>query len=153
MQNKNFSGDGKEFTKVFLASEKSKVMYTDNSLEFDKSREDISWNLRTSTSHRSETNDIAERAIRKVKEGTSAVLLQSDLDEKWGLILRNTIDICEKSKTSWHIGRLHRKRVSQIHWKVQYHSDQNDYRYISFVFELIKIVIFEIWYGTIFWIN
>ena len=36
----------------------------------------------TSTSHRSETNGIAERAVRRVKEGTSAVLLQSGLDEK-----------------------------------------------------------------------
>ena len=30
----------------------------------------------TSTPHRSETNGIAERAVRRVKEGTSAVLLQ-----------------------------------------------------------------------------
>ena len=37
----------------------------------------------TSTPHHSETIGIAERAIRRVKEGTSAVLLQSGLDEKW----------------------------------------------------------------------
>ena len=34
-----------------------------------------------STPHRSETNGIAERAVRRIKEGTSAVLLQSGLDE------------------------------------------------------------------------
>ena len=28
-----------------------------------------------------ETNDISERAVRRMKEGTSAVLLQSGLDE------------------------------------------------------------------------
>ena len=33
--------------------------------------------------HRSETNGIAERAVRRVKEGTYAVLLQSGLDDKW----------------------------------------------------------------------
>ena len=31
----------------------------------------------------SETNGIAERAVRKVKESTSAALLQSGLNEKW----------------------------------------------------------------------
>ena len=53
---------------------KPKVIYTDNSLEFGKACEDLSWNHCTSTAHRSETNWIAERAVRRVKEGTSAVL-------------------------------------------------------------------------------
>ena len=48
-----------------------------------KACEDLSWNHRTSTPHRSETNGIAERAVRRVKEGTSAVLVQSGVDEKW----------------------------------------------------------------------
>ena len=58
-----------------------KVIHTDNSLEFGKACEDLSWNHCTSTPYRSETNGIAERAVRRVKEGTSAVLLQSGLDE------------------------------------------------------------------------
>ena len=41
---------------------KPKVIYTDNSLEFGKACEDLSWNHCTSTPHRSETNGIAERA-------------------------------------------------------------------------------------------
>ena len=61
---------------------KPKVIYTDNSIEFGKACEDLSWNHCTSTPHRSETNGIAERAVRRVKEGTSAVLLQSGLDWK-----------------------------------------------------------------------
>ena len=54
-----------------------KVIYTDSSLEFGKTCEDLTWNHCMSTPHRSETNGIAERAVRRVKEGTSAVLLQS----------------------------------------------------------------------------
>ena len=68
----------------FLEPErKPKVIYTDNSLEFAKACEDLSWNHCTSTPHRSETNGIAERAVRRVKEGTSALLLQSGLNEIW----------------------------------------------------------------------
>ena len=62
---------------------KPKVIYKDNSLEFGKACEDLSWNHCTSTPHRSETNGTAERAVRRVKEGTSAVLLQSGLNESW----------------------------------------------------------------------
>ena len=53
---------------------KPKVIYIDNSLEFGKACEDLFWNYRTSTPHRSETKGLAERAVRRVKEGTSAVL-------------------------------------------------------------------------------
>ena len=62
---------------------KPKVIYTDNSFEFGKACEDLSWNHCTSTPHRSETNGIAERAVRRVKEGTSAELLQLCLNESW----------------------------------------------------------------------
>ena len=43
-------------------------------MEFGKACEVLSW---------SHTHGIAERAVGRVKEGTSAVLLQSGLDEKW----------------------------------------------------------------------
>ena len=72
---KNVSGNRKELAKVLGAR--------DSSLEFGKACEDLSWNHCTSTPHRSETNGIAERALRRVKEGTSAVLLQSGLNESW----------------------------------------------------------------------
>ena len=52
---------------------KPTVVHIDNSLEFGKACEDLFWNHCTSTPHRSETNWIAERAVRRVKEGTSAV--------------------------------------------------------------------------------
>ena len=92
--------------KFLEPTRKPKVIYTDNSLEFGKSSEDFSWNHRTSTPHRSETNGIAERAVRKVKEGTSAVLLQSGLDnELWAesmecyCYLRNIQDLLSDGKT------------------------------------------------------
>ena len=52
-------------------------------LELGNSCEESSWNHRTTTLYRSETSEIAERAVRRVEEGTSAMLLQSGLDEKW----------------------------------------------------------------------
>ena len=71
-------------TQKFLEpTRKPKVIYTDNSWEFGKSCEELSWNHCASTPHRSETNGIAERAVRRVKEGTSAVLLQSGLGNEW----------------------------------------------------------------------
>ena len=87
---------------------KPKVIYTDNSLEFCKACEDLSWNHCTSTPNRSETNGIAERAVRRVKEGTSAVLLQSGLDENWWAdsmechtYLRNMQDLLSDGKTPY----------------------------------------------------
>ena len=73
----------KSLIKFLEPTRKPKVIFTDNSLEFGKSCEELSWNHCTSTPHRSETNGIAESAVRRVKEGTSAVLSQSGLDEKW----------------------------------------------------------------------
>ena len=93
----------------FLEPERNpKVIYTDNSLEFGKACEDLSWNHCTSTPHRSETHGIAERALRKVKEGTHAVLLQSGLNESWWAdsmecytYLRNVTDLQSDEKTPY----------------------------------------------------
>ena len=87
---------------------KPKVICTHNSLEFGKACENVSWNPWTSTPHRSETNGIAERAVRRVKEGTSAVLLQSGLNENWWAesmecftYLRNVTDLLSDGKTPY----------------------------------------------------
>ena len=62
----------------------------------------------TSTPHRSEIHGIAEGAVRRVKEGTSALLLQSGLDEKWWAdsmecfsYLRNIQDLLSDGKTPY----------------------------------------------------
>ena len=67
----------KSFQKFLEPTRKPKVIYTDNSLNFGKACEELIWNHCTSTPHRSETNGIAERAVRRIEEGTFAVLLQS----------------------------------------------------------------------------
>ena len=108
---KHFQETQKSPIKFLEPNRKPKVIYTDNL-----------WR----TIHRSETNGIADRAVRRVKEGTSAVLLQSDLDEKWSAdsmecycFLRNIQDLLSDEKTpyesclgkplKWPIFRL-------VHW-------------------------------------
>ena len=98
----------KKIMKFREPTRKPKVSYTDNSLEFGKAFEELTWNHCTSTPHRSETNGIAERAVRRIKEGTSAVLLQSNLDGKWWADsmechcnLRNIQDLLSDGKTPY----------------------------------------------------
>ena len=107
VQKQNFSQETQRSLQQLLEPERTpKVIYNDNSLEFGKACEDLSWNHCTSTPHRSETNGIAERAVRRVKEGTSAVLLQPGLNESWWVdsmecytYLRNVTDLLSDGKT------------------------------------------------------
>ena len=99
----------REACKKFVEpNRKPKVIYTDNSLEFGKACDDLSWNHCTSTPRRSETNEVAERAVRRVKEGTSAVSLQSSLNESWWAdsmecytYLRNVTDLLSDGETPY----------------------------------------------------
>ena len=107
-KNKTSQETQRSWQKFLEPERKPKVIYTDNSLEFGKACEDLSWNHCTSTPHRSETNGIAERAVRRVKEGTSAVLLQSGLNESWWAdsmecytYLRNVTDLLSDGKTPY----------------------------------------------------
>ena len=87
---------------------KPKVIYTDNSMELGTACEELSWNHCTSTPNRSETDGISERSVSRVKEGTSAVLLQSGLHERWWAAsmecytdLRNVTDLSPDEKTPY----------------------------------------------------
>ena len=93
--------------KFLEPNRKPKVIYTDNYLEFGKSCEELSWKHCTSTPHRSETSGVAERAVRRVKEGTSAVLL----------ILWNVTPMCETSQIYYLMGRRPMKDVLGNHLK------------------------------------
>ena len=55
----------------------------DNSKDFVKACQDLQWNYDTGTPHRSETNDVAERAFRRVKEGPTVALAQRGLPDDW----------------------------------------------------------------------
>ena len=96
----------KSLMKFLEPRRKPEVIYTDCSMEFGKSCEELTWNHSTSTPHRTETHRIAERAVRRIKEGTSAVLLQSGLGNEWWArsmecccYLRNIQDLLSDGKT------------------------------------------------------
>ena len=96
----------RSFQKFSEPDRKPKVLYTGNFSEFCKACEDPSWNHCTSTPHRSETDGIAERAVRRVKKGTFAVSLQSSLNGSWWAdsmecctFLRNFTDLSSDGKT------------------------------------------------------
>ena len=104
--------------KFLEPNRKPKVIYTDNSLEIGIACEDLSRNHCTSTPHRSGTHGIAERAVRRVKEGTSAVLLQSGLDEKWWAGFHGMLHLSAKRSQIYYLmGRLHMKDVLENHLK------------------------------------
>ena len=68
-KNKTSQETQRSLQKFLEPERKPKVIHIDNSLEFGKACEDLSWNHCTSTPHRSEANGIVERAVRRVKEG------------------------------------------------------------------------------------
>ena len=120
-KNKTSQETQRSLQKFMEPERKPKVIYTDNSLEFGKACVDLSWNHCMSTPHRSETNGIAERAVRRVKGGTSAVLLQSDPNEStWAdsmechTYLRNVTDLLSDGKT------LYERRFGQPFLKTNF---------------------------------
>ena len=82
-KNKTSQETQRSLQKFLEPERKPKIIFSDNSFEFGKACEDLSWNHCTSAPHRSEANGVAERAVRRAKEGTSAVLLQSGLNDSW----------------------------------------------------------------------
>ena len=91
--------------KCLELSEKPNVIYTDNSLEFGKSFGDLSRDHRTSTHHRSETNGIAERAVRRKKKGRLLYCCNLAWTKNGWLILWKPVVICEMFKASYRMGK------------------------------------------------
>ena len=84
------------------------IFHTDNSLECGGACEDQVW-VRTSTPRCSETSGVAELAVRRVREGTSAILLKSGLGEIWlaDSFPWSVIVVSETFNTSFRTGKLH----------------------------------------------
>ena len=64
-----------------FCAQKPQRIYTDISKAFIKACQDSQLNHDTRGIRRSETNGVAERAVRRVKEGTAVALVQSGLTE------------------------------------------------------------------------
>ena len=130
-KNKTSQETQRSLQKFLEPERKPKVIYTDNSWEIGKACEDLSWNHCTSTPHRSETNGIVDRAVRRVKEGTSAVLLQSGLNEScWAdsmecyTYLRKVTDLLSDGKTPYErrFGQPFKGPIIPFGSLVEYHS-------------------------------
>ena len=78
--NKNCSGNAKVHTDFFGADKETQSHLHWQFLGIWQGLWRLSWKHCTSTPHRSETNGIVEKAVRRVKEGTCAVPLQSGAD-------------------------------------------------------------------------
>ena len=65
MKNKRNTGNDVVFPKI-SSSVTEDIISTDNSKEFMQARQDLQWNHDTITPHRSETNGVAERAVRRL---------------------------------------------------------------------------------------
>ena len=102
-KNKTSQETQRSFQKFLEPDRNPKVIYTDNSLEFGKACEDLSWNHCTSTPHRSETNGTAERAVRRVKEGTAVFCnrVKSADSMECYTYLRNVTDLLSDGKTPY----------------------------------------------------
>ena len=99
---KNAEDTATSFRKFLGPQCQAQHVFTDGSKEFEKALSDttICKLHDTSTPHRPQTNGVAERAVRRVKEGTSCALVQSGWHNEWWAeamacycFLQNVIDV------------------------------------------------------------
>ena len=98
----------KAFQRYFEPNQEPEHVYSDNSKEIKKACDELGYTHDTSTPHRSETNGVAERAVRRVREGTAAVLTQSGFTEHWWSLamqafcfLRCVVDKLDNGQTAY----------------------------------------------------
>ena len=85
---------------------KAKYVHTDGSMEFQEALDQFEIPHDASTPYRPETNGVAERAVRIVKEGTACTIAQSGWQENWWTdamrcycFLRNVTDVVRNGRT------------------------------------------------------
>ena len=80
--------------------------------------EELNWNHERDLRRTDPKHGIAERAVRRVKEGTSSVSVQSGLEESWWAdAMEFFIAISETCKTYWQMARRLTHVGSIHHWK------------------------------------
>ena len=70
-------------TNLWVHNLKPQHVYSDNADELAKALVTLNWRHDTSTPHHTVTISSVERAVRKVKKGTSCTLVQSGFDDSW----------------------------------------------------------------------
>ena len=88
---------------------KPKVIHTDNSLEYGRACEDLSWNHCTSTPHRSKTNGLLRLQYAELKKGHLLYCCNQVWVKIGGWFSWNATAICETLKTGCVIGN-HRSK-------------------------------------------
>ena len=124
---------------------KNRKLLLRTTLEFGKSCDDLSWNHRTSTPHRSETSGIAERAVRPVMKELR-VLLQSELERY--CYLRNVQELLADGKTPYErrFGEPFKAPIIPFGAMVEYHPIST--REVSRLHQFGKKVLPGIFLGT-----
>ena len=123
MKGKTAQDTMKSVPKFVPQDQKPGLIHTENSLEFHRACEDLCWDHVESTPYRSETNEIAEHAVCRVKEGTSALLVQSFFFRiLWHLELDmyfNPISTKDKSRLHQHTKMFPKKihRIRSEFWR------------------------------------
>ena len=119
----------KSLRKFLQASEKRNVIYTQNFLDLaNPVKNDQRIILHQRSINQSETNGIADRAVHRIEGGTSAVPLQSGLDEEWSAdsmecycYLRNVSCQMGKHLRNCDFGELFKLPVIPFCSMVEYH--------------------------------
>ena len=96
------------FQKCLGPQLKAQHAYTDGSKEFEKALAELEISHDTSTPSRPQTNGVAERAVRRVKEVTACTQDQPGFNDEWWAeamsaycFLRNIVDILKDRSTAY----------------------------------------------------